>query len=73
MTKVSRRKILAMTAGVAVGSALAAHAGAAEAWTEGKHYFRIPRPVPPRPGAITVTEVTPLAIGAPLTGSISWE
>ena len=57
MTKVSRRKILAMTAGVAVGSALAAHAGAAEAWTEGKHYFRIPRPVPPRPGAITVTEV----------------
>ena len=24
---------------------------AAEAWTEGKHYFRIPQGVPPRPGA----------------------
>ena len=38
-------------------TAWAADAAAAEAWTEGKHYFRLAQATPPRPGAVTVTEV----------------
>jgi thiol:disulfide interchange protein DsbA len=57
MTTISRRKLLAFTAGATLATAWAADASAAEAWTEGKHYFRIPQPIPPRPGAVTVTEV----------------
>ena len=52
MTMISRRQMLAIAAGAAATSAWAA-----ETWTEGKHYFRIPQTVPPRPGAVTVTEV----------------
>ncbi|HMA12485.1 MAG TPA: thiol:disulfide interchange protein DsbA/DsbL [Steroidobacteraceae bacterium] len=57
MTTISRRELLAFAAGAALTSAAATQALAADAWTEGKHYFRIPQPVPPRPGAVTVTEV----------------
>jgi|JI10StandDraft_1071094.scaffolds.fasta_scaffold439561_2 thiol:disulfide interchange protein DsbA len=52
MTMISRRQMLAIAAGAAATSAWAV-----ETWTEGKHYFRIPQTVPPRPGAVTVTEV----------------
>lgn len=55
--KLSRRKMLAFTAGATLATAWAADAAAAEAWTEGKHYFRLAQATPPRPGAVTVTEV----------------
>lgn len=67
MITISRRKLLAFTAGATLASAWAADATAAEAWTEGKHYFRIPQPVPPRPGAVTVTEV--FSYGCPACNS----
>lgn len=55
MATYNRREILAL------GSALALAGGSAhsaEKWIEGKHYFRIEKPQPPpRPGAITVTEI----------------
>jgi protein dithiol oxidoreductase (disulfide-forming) len=57
MTKISRREALAIAAGAAAGGAWIAQVPAAEAWTEGKHYFRIPQAVPPQPGVVTVTEV----------------
>lgn len=53
----SRRKMLALTAGATLATAWAADVAAAEAWTEGKHYFRLAQATPPRPGAVTVTEV----------------
>jgi len=55
--KLSRRKMLAFTAGATLATAWAADAAAADAWTEGKHYFRLAQAIPPRPGAVTVTEV----------------
>jgi thiol:disulfide interchange protein DsbA len=69
MKKISRRDMLAVAAGAAVGTAWAAQVSAAESWTEGKHYFRIPQAVPPRPGAVTVTEV--FSYGCPACNSYS--
>jgi thiol:disulfide interchange protein DsbA len=57
MTTISRREMLAYAAGAAMSSTLAAAAEPGAPWVEGRHYFRIPQPVPPRPGAVTVTEV----------------
>jgi protein dithiol oxidoreductase (disulfide-forming) len=67
MISISRRKMLAFTAGATLATAWAADATAAEPWTEGKHYFRIPQPVPPRPGSVTVTEV--FSYGCPACNS----
>jgi len=57
MTMISRREMLALAAGAATSSTLAAAAEPGAAWVEARHYFRIPQPVPPRPGAVTITEV----------------
>jgi len=65
--KMSRRKMLAFTAGATLASTWAANASAAEPWTEGKHYFRLAQPTPPRPGAVTVTEV--FSYGCPACNS----
>jgi len=54
---ITRRDMLAIAAGATLTGALATRATAAETWTEGRHYFRIPQPVAPRPGVVTVTEV----------------
>ena len=52
-TLLSRREMIALAAGAGLSSAWAA-----ETWTEGKHYFRIPQPLPPaQPGVVTVTEI----------------
>jgi len=52
-TLLSRREMLAFAAGAGLSSAWAA-----EAWTEGKHYFRLPQPLPPaQPGVVAVTEI----------------
>lgn len=65
--KLSRRKMLAFTAGATLATAWAANAAAAEAWTEGRHYFRLAQGTPPRPGAVTVTEV--FSYGCPACNS----
>lgn len=57
MTTINRRELLAFAAGAALTSTVARQAVAADSWTEGRHYFRIAQAVPPRPGAVTVTEV----------------
>jgi thiol:disulfide interchange protein DsbA len=67
MTTISRRKMLAFTAGATLATTWAADAMTAEAWTEGRHFFRIPQPMPPRPGAVTVTEV--FSYGCPACNS----
>jgi len=52
-TLLSRREMLAFAAGAGLSSAWAA-----EPWTEGKHYSRIPQPLPPtQPGVVSVTEI----------------
>ena len=65
--KLSRRKMLAFTAGATLATAWAADAAAAETWTEGRHYFRLAQVTPPRPGAVTVTEV--FSYGCPACNS----
>ena len=67
MKTISRRKMLAFTAGATLATAWAADATAAETWTEGKHYFRIPQPCRRVPGAVTVTEV--FSYGCPACNS----
>lgn len=53
MPPISRREMLAAGIGLAAGSAFAA-----EQWTEGKHYFLIPKPPgTTQPGVVTVTEI----------------
>jgi thiol:disulfide interchange protein DsbA len=59
---VSRREMLAFAAGLGVSTAWAA-----EAWTEGKHYFRVPNPAPAKPGVVTITEV--FSYGCPACNS----
>lgn len=67
MTTISRRSMLSAAMGATLGTAWLTNAAAAETWTEGRHYFRIPQPVPPRPGAVTVTEV--FSYGCPACNS----
>lgn len=67
MTTISRRRMLAVTAGATLGATWLTNAAAAEAWTEGRHYFRIAQPVPPRPGVVTITEV--FSYGCPACNS----